>query len=257
MHFSGRNLGAGLALALIAGGMPLVAQEKKSDAPRITAFSPVEVVPGTPVKLRIRGWKLAAATEVRFPDAAASITAIIQEKKSADAPNGMDVKDIGDSQLEVSLVVAAGLPEGAVSVTVVTPHGVTATRPLRVVNAAVLVEEKEPNGGFREAQAIEIGKRVRGVLKEDKDVDVFGFSSRAQQKLRVEVIASQCASLLDPLITVYDAHGQILGASDDATGRDPMLAVTANEGMTYVVVQDAHDRGSPWHSYELILEEAQ
>jgi hypothetical protein len=54
-------LGAVAVLATVAQ-----AQEKK-DAPRITAIAPISITAGAPTTLKIRGLKLDAASELRFP----------------------------------------------------------------------------------------------------------------------------------------------------------------------------------------------
>lgn len=247
------------ALAFVTSPRAASAQDKKPDVPRITALVPLEVTPGSTAKLRVRGVKLAAASEVQFPDAKVPLTAVIKEKKAADLPNGLDAKDVGDSQIEFTIEVSAELPCGLVQFRVVTPDGTTAPGVLRVIEASALVEEKEPNGSFREAQPVELGKTVRGVIKEDKDVDVFQFTGRAGQKIAAEVIAARGASLLDSSLTLTDARGQFLAVNDDSGGtRDSALTFKLPaDGVYFFSVIDAQDRGTAWHSYEFIVKEAQ
>ena len=235
------------------------AQEKKSEKPRITAITPLQVVPGATVTLRVRGLKLNGATELRFAGAAGAMTGKVKEAKAADMPTGLEAKDVGDTQVEASVSVPAELPLGPLSFTVVTPQGDTPPAELQVVNGCDLVEEKEPNGGFREAQPIERGKLVRGSIKEDKDVDVFQVEGRAKERLRAHVTAKSQASLADSVLTLYDAHGNVLASNDDAdaTNRDASLtAELPSDGKYFIGVTDAHDRGGAWHAYALRVEEA-
>ena len=230
------------------------AEDQKPDTPRITAIAPLDVVRGQDTTLRIRGVKLSGETEVRF---SAALKVEIKEKKAAEIPNGLDAKDVGDTQLEVKLTVPGDLPAGPLALSVVTPEGTTAARELRVLDAANCVDEKEPNGSLREAQPIELGKTLRGTIKEDKDVDVFQFTGKSGQRVAAEVFAARGASLFDSVLTLLDAHGHQLACADDSLSRDSQLTLTLPaDGPYFLIVQDAHDRGGPWHSYELTVKES-
>ncbi|MBC8003282.1 MAG: PPC domain-containing protein, partial [Opitutaceae bacterium] len=98
-------------------------------------------------------------------------------------------------------------------------------KPLAIYVAAAgkLVEEKEPNDGFKVAQSAASGFSISGVLSQAADVDVFKVTAKASQKIRVEVIAAQVGSILDGSVTVYDSKGAITASNDDTVGRDPAL----------------------------------
>jgi hypothetical protein len=244
----------GTAFGSFAGEWRIMAQEP-AGPPAIMAISPVAIVRGAKASLRIRGIKLLDTSSVKFPGASGTLVAEIKEKKKAEVPNGLELKDVGDTQVEVAFEVPAEFPAGDLAISLVTPHGTTAPRAIRVVVAPEsLVDEKEPNGGFREAQPIESNQSVRATIANDKDVDVFVFTAPAHGTIDAEVVAARRASLLDPLLTLVDAHGNILATSDDTSGRDAQLSVrNAEGGRVFVVVQDANDRGSAWHSYEFIV----
>lgn len=239
-------------VALLLVPLVLFAEDKK-DAPRVVAIAPLEIVPGVNGALRIRGVRLKDASEVRFSDSA--VTAEMKEKKAADIPNGLDAKDVGDTQIEVALTVPADLPPGKIAFVVMTPDG-PATGSL-LVRAATLVEEKEPNNGFAESQPIALGSTVRGSVKEDKDVDVCRFDGHAKQIVIAEVAANCCGSLLDAVLTLFDARGHILATCDDVAGsHDPQLRIELPaDGAYFLALNDAHDRGGAWHNYELTVKE--
>lgn len=239
--------------ALLFVPIVLFAEDKK-DGPRVTAIAPLEIVPGVNASLRIRGVKLKDASEVSFPDS--TVKAEVKERKAADIPNGLDAKDIGDTQVEVALTVPADLAPGKITFIVATPDG-PASASVLVRDAAGLVDEKEPDNGFAEAQSIELGRINRGSVKEDKDVDVFTFAGRAKQIVLAEVTANRCGSFLDAVLTIFDARGHILATCDDtATSRDPQLRVELPaDGAYFLALNDAHDRGGPWHNYELTVKE--
>lgn len=242
-----------LLAAACSPGQLLFAQEKDAP-PAIIAISPIQIVPGKTASLRIRGVKLGEASELKFPGAPVVLVAELKDKKKADLPNGLEAKDVGDTQLDAVFEVPNEMPIGVLALCLVTPGGTTAAREIRVVPAETLVEEKEPNGGFREAQTIELDRSVRATIAQDKDVDVFAFTAQPRATIVAEVVAARCASLLDPVLTLLDERGNVLGSNDDAVGRDARLAVpVAHGGKYFVVVQDAHDRGGAWHSYALTV----
>jgi len=231
------------------------AADDKKDAPRLTGLVPLEVSPGTEVSLKFRGLKLDTATEVRFP-ALPGLKVELREKKKADLPTGQEAKDVGDTQCEAVAKLPGDLPLGTLAVEVVTPGGPLA-REVRVVAADTLAEEKEPNNGFQEAQAVVLGKTLRGKIEAEKDVDVFALTAAKGQRFKVAVWASRLNSMMDPLVSIFDEHGRLLMTVDDSEGRDPEFVFTApTAGRFLLAVQDAGDRGGAWHAYELKVEEA-
>jgi hypothetical protein len=245
-------------LALLASLMEAgLAQEKKPDEPRITAFSPLKVTRGKTVTIKILGVKISNATEVRFPSAKSLPPIPIKEKKTAELPKGLEAKDFGETQFEISLSLPEDFPSGSIALSIVTPSGASLERKLRVVAAGEATEEKEPNNGFRGAQNIELEKTIHGAIGADKDVDVFAFSGHAGKKISAEISAQQSASLLDSSLMLYDSRGQQLATNDDAKGRDSALNfVIPADGKYFLAVTDANDRGSIWHGYELTIKEA-
>ena len=237
-----------LAMAFAFVAIAALAEEKKDEAPRVFALFPIQLTAGEKTTLRLRGVKLKDATEVRVaPDAQATL----KEKKDTGVPNGLEAKDVGDNEVAIELTPPEGC--GKLSVEIVTPGGVTKSREVSVFPKDALVAEKEPNNGFREAQPIEPGKPLRGKIDADKDVDVFRFDAHVGKALTARVIAADAGSLLDPIISLFDTAGHLLATDDDIPGhRDPVLTFTPKtDGPLCLVVNDAHDRGGPWHEYRL------
>jgi hypothetical protein len=84
---------------------------------------------------------------------------------------------------------------------------------------------------------------------------VFRFRGAAGQQIAAEIFARRAGSLLDSVLTLYDSRGALLITNDDADkNADSRLTTTVPADGDYLLsVQDAHDRGSPWHAYELSL----
>ena len=70
-------------------------------------------------------------------------------------------------------------------------------------------------------------------------------------------MTTRCGSLLDAVLTLFDAHGHILATCDDtADSHDPQLrAELPADGAYFLALNDAHDRGGAWHNYELTVKE--
>lgn len=224
------------------------AQDKKSEPPCVIAVAPIFLTAGEKTTLHLRGEKLKDATEVRIaPDAAATL----KEKKDATVPNGLDAKDVGNTEVAIELTPPAGSTK--LTLQIVTPAGVTEPREITVLPAHACTAEKEPNNGFREAQKIDPAKPVSGKMDADKDVDVFRFDARAGKPFTARVIAADAGSLLDPILSLYDIAGHFLASADDhGASRDPVLTFTSkSDGPLCLVITDAQDRGGEWHTYRL------
>jgi len=232
------------------------AQENKIEGPRITALAPQRLVPGAKAVLRVLGYKLSGALEVRFAEGSGLAPVPVREKKAAELPKGLEAKDAGETQFEVALDIPATFPEGDLGLRVATINGITPASSIRVAAGEAALEEKEPNNGFREAQPLPLGSIVFGTIGADKDVDVYAVSVRGGRRVRAEIFANRRSSLLDAVLSVYDIAGRPLASNDDFKGRDPHVeCVLSADAKVYVVVSDAHDRGSVWHGYELRVSE--
>jgi len=228
-------------------------EEKKKDPPRVTVVMPLGIIPGITNKLKIRGLNLTNVTEVRFLGSNDPVDFKITSSGKAEVPKEQDAKKWGDTQLEVELKLPETTPGGTNLFTVVSPDGESEPHVLVITPAASLIMEKEPNGSFRQAQPIELGKTVQGVIGEAKDVDVFRIDGRAGMQIVAEVIGSRYGSLLDSVLTLYDDHAHVIASADDTdTGTDSMLRVTLPaDGPYFLSLIDANDRGGAAYVYLL------
>lgn len=243
-----------LAVVLVVSS--LYGEEKPPPEPQVTALVPLAVPQGFTGVVRLRGFRMKEASQVRAEGAAKPVNIGIKEKKDAGVPSGMAAEPLGDGEVVIDLALAEDFPIGPLSLVV--EIGDKSAKPviLHVLAPAQLTEEKEPNNGFRNAVKYEAGQSVAGLINGQRDVDVFEVAGQAGRSLKISAVAQGVASLLDPLLTVYDAGGTQLAARDDASkdARDSTLNVTpATDGALYITVQDALDYGSEWHSYRLEL----
>ena len=254
------------------------------DAPRVLLVSSPGLVRGRTNKLVLRGVNLAQTTGASIDGLAApetpsstsqpgtpspttqpassqpaAITAFavrVTSKAKSDPPKSFEAARAGDSQvdLEIDIPQSPGAPE--VTLVLATDHGQAKTPPLALLDAQEVTDEKEPNDGFRQAQPVEIGKAIRGLIQAPGDVDVYQFIGRTGQKVRFEVLAARAGSLLDSTISLYDARGRVLASNDDSSlGNDSLLLVTlTSDGVYYLSVADANGTGSAVHGYLIKLE---
>ena len=187
---------------------------------------------------------LETATELRVREPRVGIKLLSKKKSTLDK---QDAKKVGDSEVVVEFTASPELAGQAVTFVVVTPSGESPPRKLLVDDDIPVVQEKEPNDGFRQAQRIQVPQVVEGVIGRPLDVDVFRLEGTAGELLVVEVEAARHGSVLDSFVTFHDAAGSLLASNDDSGGTpDSRLEVVLpTTGAYYVSVLDAHDLGEP------------
>jgi hypothetical protein len=227
-------------------------EEKKPALPTIVCVAPLAVRPGGSRAIKIRGMGLAEATAIKLVDAPAGVTVEIKGKAKSEA-KPFDPAKVGDSQVDAVVKLPTTMPAGKLAVVIVTAAG--ESKPMSLLVEPSLVEEKEPNNGFRNAQEIATGKMISGAIGEANDVDVFRFSGKRGEKLTVAVTAAALGSPLDGLLTVYDERGHVLAGNDDAEGSsDPVVHfVVSGDGVYFVSLTDANERGHGVCAYLLVM----
>lgn len=237
-----------------------LAQDKKpEDTPRLLLSSPLGVTAGMTSKVMLRGLRLDQASEVRIGNP--PVPAKILSKAKVAVPQKQDVNRAGDSQIEVEIELPKETKPGEIAVSVVGPTGTSAAYQL-LVDERPPVTEQEPNDGFAQAQPIEIGMTIEGMLHQPQNVDVFRFEGQAGEKLICEVVAARRGSALDATLTLFDARRRLIDTADDLPSdattrddwslRDARLEITLSAtGTFFLVLQDANDFGGPAHPYRL------
>jgi hypothetical protein len=235
-----------LLVVLAARGDPKSA--KPEDLPKIVVAVPMGVTVGAPTKVLLRGLKLDSISEVRCP------TATVKVKILGKGGAG-DIPKVGNTQAEIELTLPADLTGPTVTISVRNAAGESNSHRLIIDRSPVLLE-KEPNGSFQQAQPIAIGQTVSGAIERGFDVDVYRFDGKAGQQIVAEVEAARYGSPVDSLLTLYTGDGHTVAANDDldASTTDSRLeAKLPRDGIYFLVLVDANDRGSPAHVYRLGL----
>lgn len=230
------------------------AQEAKPDKlPQIICSTPLVVVPGRESKLVLRGLFLDEITSVRI--ASSDVKPEIASKGKTAVPQNYDAKRVGDSQAEIKFSLPPDAVVGKVALVATSSQGESVPYEIDVLLPDSRIDEKEPNDSFKSPQAVSVGKTIVGTIHDPRNVDVFRIEVVAGQKLIAEIIATRAGSLLDPVLTLYDAKGRVISSNDDHAGtRDSRIeTILMQPGAYFVTVQDANDSGGSHFAYLLKL----
>jgi hypothetical protein len=243
-----------LALAALTFVDSASAQKKPSekDRPQLILADPFTLKPGSSNIVKLHGIKLDSITDVRCHDPKS--TAKLRGKPTKSAPPDAKLLPlVGDSNVEIELILPKEVPGNELTLSVTGPDGDSDSIRLLVNDEKRMIEEKEPNNGFRYAQELVADAVIDGKIQSNQDVDVFCFDGQAGRRFRCEVISRRYGSPLDPIITLFDGAGNIVRASDESprNASTSLSTVLPRDGTYYVVIQDAHDLGSALHRYRL------
>jgi hypothetical protein len=124
--------------------------------------------------------------------------------------------------------------------------------PLRIIDAANVIEV-EPNDGPDTATRGELPAAFCGVIEKAGAVDCFRFAAKKGEVWDINVIAREIRSPLDAILSVRNAKGEQLAASDDNAGRpDGYIRFTVPEDGEYVCdVVDHLKQGGTTYLYRL------
>ncbi len=235
----------------------VIAQGKKDTdtaPPQIILAMPLSVEMGKTTKLTLRGLRLDAVTGIRLHEPR-STGKILGKATKISVPNDANPNQIGDSEIDIEVTLPKEVPGGVVPFSVIGAGGESKPHRLIVKDGAPIVVDKEPNDGFKQAQAIAIPSVVEGIIGQAQDVDVFRFEGKRGDALVFDLQANRFGSPLDGTMTVYDGAGGIDARADDSPDSlDPILSVTLpRDGTYYLSLIDSRDQGGPIYLYRLIV----
>ena len=159
---------------LLLAGEPLLAQDPPViKPPRIAVLSPLGVVRGQKTRVVLRGWSLKDAV-VSAPDFPTVSISVVSHAAAA-IPGKQKAEQIGDEQLELDVEVPAEVVAEQLQFVVKTAGGESVGRRVPLGAGFPLVQEQEPNDGFRQAQQVAIPQVIIGSVHADANVDVYAF----------------------------------------------------------------------------------
>ena len=163
---------------------------------------------------------------------------------------------VEDKPARFKVTAAPDVPVGWYDVRFVGKDGISNPRTF-VVNDVEEAEEKEPNDTRDTAQRVELGRIVNGQINSAEDADWFVISAKAGQRLLIECLAWRIDSKLDGFLTLYDAAGREVAASQDEPIRsekyDPLIDIDVPaDGDYYLKLVDfTYSGGGKKYAYRL------
>lgn len=222
--------------------------------PMITHCTPVAVQRGTTVEVAVEGQMNFAGVHAMLIEGKG-----VSAKVAAPAPaKGQATPSVRSVKLKVTADANAAL--GVREFRLASDLGISTLGQLLVV-ADPVVPEAGDNNTHPKAQAVKTPCVLSGRIEAAEDVDNFRFSAKAGQTFTFDVVCARIQDKIhdlqkhaDPLISLLDATGRELAASDDATFADPLLTYTIPKDGEYVIqVRDARYDGDPRWAYALAI----
>jgi hypothetical protein len=146
----------------------------------------------------------------------------------------------------------ADVPPGVYDLRFVGKWGVSNPRSF-VIGDLNEVNEKEPNNDVADAQKIELGTTINGVISAATDVDYSVFTGKKGQRVVVSCMASSLDSKASPMIEIYDANGRKVAINRNYTGNDAVTDVILPADGDYLIrlFQFTYTVGGPDYFYRL------
>jgi hypothetical protein len=179
------------------------------------------------------------------------------DPKKKDPPPAMGKKAAPSGPAKFKVSVAADVPPGTYDVRVVCKWGVSNPRAF-VVGQFREVTEAEPNNDVPEAQRVEVGTTVNGVIAAGTDVDYTVFAAKKGQRVVIHAAAGSVDSRARPLIEVIDAAGRKIAQNRNYKDTDAVvdLPIPADGDYYVRLTEFTYLTGSPDHTYRLTISAA-
>jgi len=161
--------------------------------------------------------------------------------------------------IKLKLTVDADAALGVRELRLASPLGLSSVGQLLIVDAPV-IQEAGNNNTLAQANPLPIPGVACGKIEVAEDVDYFKFRAEAGQTFSFEVWGARLEDKihdlqkhLDPMITLFDAEGRELAASDDFYFADPQFSYTFTKAGDYFIqVRDSKYDGDPRWVYALL-----
>ena len=172
----------------------------------------------------------------------------------ADAKKDMkkDVKKDAPAIAKIKVEIDKSVPPGLYDVRLVNSKGISNPR-VFVVGDLNEVLEKEPNNDIEQAQKIEIGSTINGVVSAPTDVDYFQFAAKKGQRILLHVAGASIDSRITPEITVFDLKNKQRAYARAMPNEDVLLDFVAPADGDYLLRlnQFTYTVGTPEFFYRL------
>ena len=219
--------------------------------PMVMSLKPTAVQVGTASEIEFHTrYSMFGAYQVKVSGDGVSGEVLHPEKKDGETPSLITMK--------VRFTVDADALPGVRDVKIATPQGISTVGQLAIVQDPVVYETAK-NNTREEATELPIPATACGVIEANEDVDYFKFSVEAGTELNFHV---RCARLqdrvhdmqrhADPMITLRNAMGGTVAASDNHFFGDPFLSVKFDRaGEYFLEIRDVRYHGNKYWEYSV------
>lgn len=257
-----RRLVFGLVLLAACGTAAAQPPPPGLPAARVQHVFPLGVKAGTSVEVTVTGTDVEEPEKLLFahPGIKGEYIAPPKDptpdpkdpKKAAPPPKA---NPAGPHKFKVT--AAADVPPGLYDLRFVGKWGASNPRTF-AVSDQIEVAEKEPNNDVPEAQKVELGTTVSGVISAPTDVDYTAFTGKKGQRVIVSCLASSIDSKAAPMIEVFDPSGRKLAAGRNSRDNDALVDVILPADGEYLVrlFQFTYTVGGPDYFYRLSISAA-
>ncbi|HMJ90761.1 MAG TPA: pre-peptidase C-terminal domain-containing protein, partial [Candidatus Acidoferrum sp.] len=225
--------------ALLVGvWLAALAFSASAASPRLNSISPAGAQRGTEIETKLNGARLDDSPEIVFAGKGIQVAKIESAKTN---------------QLKARLIIAPDCPLGEHQLRVRTADGVSELRTFWI-GVYTNLAEFETNNTTRQAHLVPLGVTINGSSGGD-DVDYFRVDAKKGQRISAEVEAIRLGrAMLDPLLSLRDADGNVLAESDDTTllAQDAFVSIVApKDGAYYIEMRDGTYSGNGSIDYRL------
>jgi hypothetical protein len=203
--------------------------------PRLSVLTPTGGKAGTTFEVAFAGTEVEEPQGLLFSHPLIKGTPIIPPIPPVD-PKAKDPKKtpVQPPITKFTVTIDKDVPVGFYDVRLVNKNGVSNPRRF-VVGAYNEVAEKEPNNDVEQAQKVEIGTTVTGVINAGTDVDYFAFPGKKGQRVLINCLTASIDSRLDAEIAVKGPRGNDVGYQRPMPHQDTLVDLTLPEDGEYLV----------------------
>jgi hypothetical protein len=243
-----------LGFVWMACGLAATAMGQTS-YPMLMSLSPVAVQAGTTAECQLTAvHNLYGAAQVLVTGTGVTGEVVPAEGASGSPPE----QKPNVPQIKLRVTAAADALPGVRGFRVITPQGPSTYGQLVVVREPVVIEA--PNNNTREtAQSVALPATLCGAIEGAEDVDWYRFTATAGSAWTFHVYCGRLQDKIhdlqthaDPILTLRNAAGGVLAASDNHYAADPLLHHQfAADGEYYLEIRDVRFQGNPHWQYAI------
>lgn len=231
--------------------------QTENSYPMLMSLRPTAVQIGQTGEAAISArYSLDGATQVFVSGDGVTAEALAVEEKPEEPSRRGRGRRRNTPSLKLKFTVAANVVPGVRDFRLLTSGGVSTVGQLVLTRDPVFSESGD-NDTLSKAQPVTLPAAVCGAIEKAEDIDCFKFTAAAGQTLTFHVRSQRLQNRLhdmqtrvDPMITLRNATGSTLAASDNVYAGDPLLVHTFEQAGEYVLeVRDVRYQGNADWTY--------